>query len=261
MDSPKILLTAVLIVACTSCSVREDRSGCPCILTLDVSDCPRFGADLSIKVWSDGEENFSGIIRSAEHPSGWSCRTGRNTAEYFACIPLGTMVSDRHSIKTAPGNQADSIFAYGKILSTRDETVLDKVFLHKHHMQLDVVFAKDGTGRSGVGQVSVNADFNGLSLPSMEPLEGEYSFKTVPEEGRCRIRLPRQGDGSITMDVTAEDGSSLATVDVGSLLDKAGYSWDSVDLADVELDLSEIEVGIAITVTGWEDGVSYSEFI
>ena len=63
------------------------------------------------------------------------------------------------------------------------------------------------------------------------------------------------------MDVTTEDGSSLATVDVGSLLDKAGYSWDSVDLADVELDLSEIEVGIAITVTGWEDGVSYSEFI
>lgn len=250
---------AALMLLAVSCSIREERDGCPCLLTLDLSGCGMFG-DLLIEGWEDGAEIFSGKLSSADYPEGYTVRTGRNGIWYLAHAPLEKAGKSGYLITVPEGEQSDSLFLCFRRVDTSEEAAYDRVLLHKNHMELGIRINGWDSLKCGLLELEVRAQYNALDTRDMTPVKGEFSYRTEVAGEMSRIRLPRQKDGVISVTLS-EDGRPVAGFDAWKVLKTAGYSWNDNDLADATLQIDMASSSISVCIDEWSEGNSYDEII
>lgn len=261
----------------SSCSIKEDRSGCPCWMKIEMPDQVGHDNDLVLRLRGNSDEDAVDY----EYQMTEAVRADAGTLEYE--VPRGSVgvsavdfgdeipgraghderntVSDAgydgNEIRIPVGEQMDSLYGFFKMYHTRCESVLCDVELHKEFCTLSVTLGDEGY--VSPYDIEVWGNVAGVSAWDLMPLDGDFRYAPVPEDGVYRVRVPRQVDNSLEL-VMLEASEIVDRLPLGEYIARSGYDWAAEDLADVSIALDMEKQQVMITVSDW-DGVVVMDIV
>ena len=264
----------------SSCSIKEDRDGCPCWMTVDLSDVaesrwksPEVQSNIEHQDVTKSPESRSNVAENVllrlrgnsdedaveyEYQMTEAVRADAGTLEYE--VPRGSVgVSAVNPVRlTIPvGEQMDSLYGFFKMYHTRCESVLCDVELHKEFCT--VSFTLGDEGYSSPYDIEVWGNVAGVSAWDLMPVKGDFRYAPVQKNGVYQVRVPRQEDNSLEL-VMLDDDDIVDRLPLGEYIARSGYDWTAEDLADVNVALDLEMQQVMITVSGW-DGVVVMDIV
>ena len=284
----------------SSCSIKEDRDGCPCWMKVDLSDVaesrwksPEVQSSIdyhsvtkSLKSRSNVAENVLLRLRGNsdedaveyEYQMTEEVKVSVGALEYE--VPrgaVGVSAVNLARLQVPVGEQMDSLYGFFRMFYTRCESVLCNVELHKEFCNIS--FTLGDKGYVSPYDIEVWGNVAGVSAWDLMPLEGDFRYAPVPEDGVYRVRVPRQVDNSLELvmleisrqarnnngEMPGQAGynGEMAVVDrlpLGEYIARCGYDWAEEDLADVSVALDLERQQVMISVSDW-DGVVVMDIV
>ena len=276
----------------SSCSIKEDRDGCPCWMTVDLSDVaesrwksPEVQSSIdyhsvtkSLKSRSNVAENILLRLRgnsdedaiNYEYQVTEEVKVSSGALEYevprgavgVSAVALGREIPgqagyDGDEIRIPVGEQMDSLYGFFKMYHTRCESVLCDVDLHKEFCT--VSFTLGDKGYSSPYDIEVWGNVAGVSAWDLMPVKGDFRYAPVQKNGVYQVRVPRQEDNSLEL-VMLDDDDIVDRLPLGEYIARSGYDWTAENLADVNVALDLEKQQVMITVSGW-DGVVVMDIV
>ena len=285
---PVVLAVLLPLITCPGCSVKENRDSCPCLLELDLSDTSpsaglyEAGACISIAGVSG---NADGFMLSDT----LSCGFSDNDAADFrwsGIVPRGSVlagvisgVTDAPALcvppeawmRIRPGSDCPEVWLCCSEMDTRCDHAVVPMALHKSFCMLTIM-VKNVSGAPFPFRMEVRGNVCGYGLDG-KPIEGrfiapvrytmdEYGLLGDASEERYLsrvgaagaiegyVRLPRQVDASLLLDIISEDDVSR-TFAIGNYIDASGYDWNSTDLKDIAMEIDYARMAVDIRIGSW----------
>ncbi|MCQ2146085.1 MAG: hypothetical protein MJZ16_01060 [Bacteroidales bacterium] len=246
-----LLHFAFIIQLFTSCSVKEDRSECPCTLTLDLSQM-MIGQTVTIIGFS-GNSTFERTINISEEDSVIKERVTKGKVHLCAYSGIADMVSNKASLLIPTGEQCDPVYMTSYDILCEGESKVDTIKLHKQYADVTVKFT-DSVDQEFPYSICVKGKISGIDIYSLDPTIGDFEFKPQPEGGfgrEFRFRVPRQIDDSLCIEIW-NSLSLLSTLDIGKEIEKNGFDWDKKNLDDVSIDIDYSHSEMHLQIFDWE---------
>ena len=237
-DLLRVLLPLLLV---PSCSIKEDRTACPCALTVELTGLPVRPVVLGVagEGYSCMEVVHADTVLVLPVPKG----------EMAVSAVGGALAEGDGSVRIPPGEEAPPLYLFYADVSTDAEQVVLPITLHKQFCALELVFK----GPSGYGppfEVAVEGAYGGWE-PDGAPAPGPFSRRLLPgSDGRATLRLPRQGDDSLLMHIVFSD-QKVRTFALGSYIAASGYDWSAPDLDDLTLHVDISLTSVTISTDLW----------
>ena len=219
-----------------SCSVKEDRSDCPCWLTVEAE------STATLAGWYGNQRLFDG------HKGGFADRI----------VPRGdiAIISSKGEFTVAEGLQMDELFAELQHVDTDGEKAFAKVQLKKQFATVTLEFKDAVDGRTDY-DIIAKGNIQGADSQTLEPKEGPFKcFPVAAPERGYQFRVPRQKDNSLTAELWSE-GALVDTIPVGELIEKAHFDWRRESLGDIHIMADLPAKTFTITVMEWEGPVIF----
>lgn len=248
MKLSEILTLSCCAVLCASCSVKEDRTVCPCRLVLDMSD-----VDTSVVKYAELVVGASGGFQFRD-----TLGVDDFMREYVVDVPRGGVgvglyygaegcVDESGGMEIAYGEECPQVYMHSSAFEAQGEIVVEEVQMRKNHcvMTIQVEAEKEFPFKlDAIGHV------DGYDLGG-SPSVGQFMYAMyVNDEGVCSLTLPRQSDDSLMLEVS--DGSGvLKSFALGEYVAASGYDWAADDLQDIMVTLDYSLTRIKIAVEGW----------
>ena len=258
--------------ALSGCSgIFEDRSDCPCYLTLLLDGCDPSRVR-NLHVWlfdSSGDILRRDTLYGGEYGNGYRVLVKRDMVE---CRVWGNITEATYIRKDMRPEaillkkqtlSADSLFFYGSGIHTEGEEVSAKVVLRKEFLTVKVLLKNAAETGYPVGMQilsgSEGLDINGKPVAGTgvtaafpEPGEGEepeYRFRLLRQEECAGIRL------LITDGPMDQTGSSevLKEYPLGEWLVQNGYDMKAENLSDVEIEIDFSASLITVSAEDWRE--------
>ena len=283
----------------SSCSIKEDRDGCPCWMTVEMSDLVGqdgrspvgAGDDRCVVLRLRGNSDEDAV--DYEYQVTEAVRVDVGALEYevprgsvgVSAVAFSNEIPSRagydgksawyhgDEIRIPVGEQMDSLYGFFKRYHTRCESVLCDVELHKEFCTVSFTLGEDGY--SSPYRIEVWGNVAGVSAWDLMPVQGEFRYAPILKNGVYQVRVPRQVDNSLELVMLeipdqvgydgerAGDDGERAVVDrlpLGEYIARSGYDWTEEDLADVNVALDLKMQQVMITVSGW-DGVVVMDIV
>ena len=242
MSSERRFCTLVpVLLALASCSIKEDRTACPCALALEISDLPVRPVVVGV---SGAGYAFMEVVR----------------ADTLMVIPVpkedlsvsvtgGALAEGDGSVRIPEGEEAPPLYLFHADVPAFDEQVTLPVLLRKQFCRLELRF----TGPPGYAppfEAEVEGSFDGW-LPDGSPPRGPFSRRILSgSDGLASLRLPRQGDDSLLLHILFSD-QIVRTFALGSYIAASGYDWSAPDLKDLTLQVDISLTSVTISTDLW----------
>lgn len=206
-----------------SCTIKEDRTLCPCALRLVLRDLP---GPVSVQVLA-GEHRATYTARQdtvmlVQAPKG----TIRVTA---VC---GARLEPEQNMVIPFGFECPSVYLYSGLVNTLCDSTSVTVQLNKHFCTLSLSF----DGPKGWGQpfwAQIRGRVNGLDRDG-RPMPGDFTCRL---DADFTARLPRQEPGEeLWLDISMPD-QVVRSFALGTYMLQAGYDWTAPDLEDLPLQI------------------------
>ena len=256
----------------SSCSVKEDRSGCPCWMTVEMPDLVGQDGRSPVGAGDDGtvvlrlRGNSDEDAINYEYQVTEAVKPDVGALEYevprgsvgVSAVALGNEIPgqagydgivgyDGDEIRIPVGEQMDSLYGFFRVFYTRCESVLCDVELHKEFCTVSFTLGDDGY--VSPYDLEVWGNVAGVSAWDLMPLEGDFRFTPSPEDGVYRVRVPRQVDNSLEL-VMLEDSEIVDRLPLGEYIARSGYDWTAENMEDVHIALDLENQQVMITVSG-----------
>lgn len=248
MKLSPILLFSATIVAVASCSIKEDRSGCPCVLTVSLQETTE---NVVISGWNDENKIIYDILK----PGGKDCsikyRVPRGRCEMSAIIGYEGLVLSDEMLFIPEGGQMTCLYASASVIDTDRETTEHDVSFKKNHVKVNLSFKDTDTGLSPY-DIQVRSNVAGIDMKTLSPIMGNFVCTPEIKDGKgYEFVIPRQIDESLSIDLMRGD-EKYDTIAMGSIIASTGYDWTADALADIDLVIDLPKGEISITVSGWD---------
>lgn len=234
----------------SSCSIKEDRSGCPCELTIDASGIN--AEEVSVICRTDMD-----LFRGRLHPGGddrsVEIKVPRDIVQIVSYTGNAITYEDDNCLIIPYGNESDCIYADVSVINTKAETAYKKVSLHKQYARISLEFINDTDNEGGAdSRLSVIGSANGISLSDLSPVSGAFHCMVTPgTEGVYSFNVPRQKDNGLY--VLIENGGHVSDpVQLGKILESVGFDWTKKDLDDISLKIELPSSVISVSITEWD---------
>ena len=250
----KCLFIISVTMLLMSCSIKEDRDGCPCWMTVEMPD--RVGHDGSVVLRLRGnsyEDAMDYTYKVSE-----SIKADVGILEYE--VPRGSVgvsVVNSARLVVPVGEQMDSLYGFFKPYHTRCESVKCDVELHKEFCTVSFTLVDEHY--ESPYDIEVRGNISGVSPWDLVPVSGAFKYAPVAEEGVYRVRIPRQVDASLEM-VMLSNQEIVNRLPLGEYIIRSGYDWSAKDLSDVSVALDLKKQQVMVTVSGW-DGVVMMDIV
>lgn len=233
------------------CSVREDRSVCPCLLVLDFS---ALADDAVVRGWDEvewsvlaGDYCAQGRLPADELPADYVVEAPREPVTLVVVAGDEGLFDPEEGLRIPEGEACPPLYGLRAEYDGVQMEIPVAVALHKRHAVLDVRlrdWGQDGLDWSVRGMVCGYG-------PALEPLPGAFRVQLAPDSGgRCRLSLPAQADGSLTLCAT-RFGELDRVFAIGQYILESGYDWNAPDLADITLEIDYVDSFVRIKIDQW----------
>lgn len=237
----KTVLLALLLAV--SCSIKEDRVGCPCRLTVVLTEAGGVdGEDLVLGISGFPDERLSG----ARIPERVERTVEKGIHKVTAFCGDEGMILHSGVLSVPRGEACGRLMARSEEIECRSEGAVDTVRLRKQHIVLTFRLDPSSAG------VRVRSQWNGISVRDLSPAAGEYlapAVRTGP--GEFKALLLRQGDATAVADILDADRAVVQTLPVGTMLLSAGFDFEAEDLDDAIICLDKAPDGFSVSVEEW----------
>lgn len=265
------------------CSVKEDRSMCPCLLRIDVSGvwgiCDGrlklnvVGADgfLYKNEIGTGSEELDGDSGGSNgYSDGFNVDSGgsnvdsdgtdgkpvglvelkvpRGHSRVIAVYGDGNLFTDYTGVDIPLGKECPPLFMYSALYDTSGEVCDARVDIHKNYccITLEIKTSDD----SYPFRLEVAGSVSGYDC-GLVPVSGSFLYPMVPSGGQCRVNVPRQTDASLLLRIV-EDDDVLREFALGEFIAASGYDWSAADLQDVTVSIDYAKTDVIFTIGDWE---------
>ncbi|MBQ9548494.1 MAG: hypothetical protein IJV01_04965 [Bacteroidales bacterium] len=247
----------IIVVGCLilcACSVKEDRSACPCWLEVEL----RGGAErtVEVSVWAGSLVcSAEALLQEGQAREELEIPRGRLRVSAFSgvhgCLRSGEALS------VPEGGEMDELYADASSLDARSDLAKTALSLHKQFVRLHMGIVGSDSSASPF-RIEVQGAVAGFSLSSLQPVPGAFRVSLTPVIGTYhRVVLPRQRPGDVLNLVFYGHGDGPAAAPravypLGERLEQLGFDWMAADLDDVYLDIDYAEAGITLRLLDWE---------
>lgn len=239
------------------CSIKEDREECPRYVSVDMS-----GADIETLLGSGCEQLHLGLVPMGECkaesaasvslpledlPGSYEFEAPREGLRLWGVCSAGGDYCGSGGFVISAGMQCPPVYAWRMELPPGgdDEVPLS---LHKEFCRLDIYF-KEGF-MSGC-EYRITGNSCGVDEDG-SPLEGGFECALSPDEsGLCRVRVPRQADGSLRLRITGGE-EEVRVFAIGEYILRSGYDWRAADLGDVTVTVSFTSTSATFIIDLWQ---------
>ncbi len=256
------ILLSALCLPTLSCSVKEDRSRCPCHLLLDVSALPRDMFDsLDVSLDERGGRSLNFPLCLSSVTAGIvpvDVQKGRLCLSVCA-VENGSLwlTSSGDLMRIPSGEQCPPLYLHNADLDTQVEELKETVVLHKSFCTLHILMEGNDPSQAYPFVLQLRGDVNGYDAEG-RPLSGDFSPSAFPTpDGRCTVRVPRQKDDTLEL-LMCEGEVPLATFALGAYLKAGGYDWNKPDLADVSVRIDCASLSLRIKIEKWSETYYFS---
>ena len=255
MKNMKMMLSVLIIAAAAGCSVKEDRTICPCVMSLDFS-----GLDTSVikkvnvlAMSADGIV-FSDCVMADAFDAMYEREVPHGLLQVSLWCGDGGMSGKDCLLRIPYGVECPPVYLDSFIADTGAESYYRKVRLHKNHCRLTVemhdreLLPYSLTFKGGVDGYDMGGS----------PSYGEFACVAFPQErGVAQVIIPRQKDSSLMLEVD-DQAPHLKTFAIGEYLAAGGYDWTAEELSDVTVVLDYNMTVISVSVSGWDKEEIYN---
>lgn len=243
-------MAAVIVMAC-ACSIKEDRTPCPCWLKVFIDPFPANGAVVS---GFSSSMVFSESVGKKEY-EGYYETTVPRTFLGVTCVSEAPSVDRAKGLALIPiGQQSDSLYAHHATVDCTGEDAEDHARLHKQFATVYMTFENSGDGSKCPYDVTVRGTVDGMNMNPFAPHEGDFEFS--PEELQpmfFQYRIPRQKDASLVLELRNKDDGSIAdTLPLGQQILDSGFDWGKESLEDIVITVNLGKIGIEVKVSEWK---------
>ena len=241
MSSDRLLRLFLPALLLASCSVKEDRSACPCALTLDLSGLPVQPVVLVVtgEGYAHTEVVHADTVLTLPVPKG----------DLAVSAVGGALADGDGSVRIPVGEEAPPLYLFYADVPAQAEQVTVPVVLRKQFCTLELAFS----GPPGYGppfEVEVEGSVDGW-LRDGSPAPGLVSRRLLPgDDGRAVLRLPRQGDDSLLMHIVFSD-RIVRTFALGSYIAASGYDWTAPNLGNLTLHVDISVTSVTLSTDCW----------
>ena len=252
-----LFILAAVLIGAASCSIKEDRTPCPCWLTIDFSRCsPK---SVTVAAWNDSE-----IFSERVVPQDYT-----ESEIYEKTVPKGyvstSVISGERQMQrsgvhlTIPlGHDADSIYAHAANVECFGEFAKDTAVLHKQFARV-FMNVEIPLGHEYPYTFTAVSDICGMNMRDLSPIEGQFRVDLkLGQDNICMFCLPRQKEDGGTLALEIHEGSNvIETIPLAEWIKKMGYNWLKKDLEDIYIGVDYAKAEVSISVNGWDDGYSF----
>jgi len=250
------VLTAIAVFLLAGC-VKEERTGCPCYLTLNldevIADREFSEAVATLTPCVNGNTGRDLLALHEYEKVGYEKKVRKDLVNISVICGHRNGVFEDDCILFAENTQSDPIMAYAESKLCDAETAEADVRLHKQYCRMQ--FKPEGLeeGEEYPYRLRVRAECNGLKLYDLMPVEGVFSAEAVSGiVGEMSVDIPRQKRNSMKLDIVGPAGDVVHTVNLGAALSNAGYDWRKEDLDDVIVRIDYAKAEFEIGIIPWE---------
>lgn len=262
MNVKKHIVLTVLAVfpLLVSCSVKEDRTPCPCWLDIYPEGAAEKASSLYLTGWLGDSEQYRACVNPAlDMDPFWEVAVSKGSVDCSAVCGFDLQSTDGHldftghDLVIRRGYDFSPVWAsLSQGVDCTGEFAEDHVDLHKQHAWLHL-----STNRSDFPDrevaVRICGQVAGIDVRTLEPVSGTMQYSApFDSEGSCLVCLPRQKDDSLRLEVYM-DGDLFTTVSLGEYISDYGYDWTAADLDDIWLNIRLAErMKLSVRVNDWQ---------
>lgn len=253
-----VVFSTLLMMIMSGCSVKEDRSLCPCTVLIDFS-----GLDISVirsvdvRASSPGGLEFEDVVPAELFGEEYAVLVPRSGT--FLNLSFGDdgSFSPGKGFTVMPGEEFPALYLHQETIDTGLEHIRVPADLHKSFCNITVLMKPTGPYPYSI---TVEGNVCGYN-PDGTLGYGDFSFTPeIDGTGKCSVRVPRQDDASLMLCIR-EDDDTLREFALGEYIIESGYDWSSPDLEDIEIEIDYAETEVSLTVNGWETVISFEVII
>lgn len=247
----RVLGSIIGVFLLISCSVKEVRDSCPCLLVLDLTECREMPPSEAMLLIYDSE---GGIWEDNVSLAGHT--------EYSVYVPKTMLhlrmwygddgLASEDGMEIPIGQDCPEIYMYDVDILARGETVKDTVRMRKNHCVMQI---RTEGGGDFPFDMKVTGNTSGYDCTG-NPLEGRFECTPSGDGDSFMVVLPRQTDDMLMLHVN-DDGVSGKSFALGQYLSACGYDWSAPDLDDVSVTIDYALTEVRVLVNGWESVYAY----
>ena len=256
MNAFKTMAAAALAIIVTSCSVKEDRTPCPCWLGIDISPSMEHSRNLTVSAW-DQDRIFSQTVSVADYPDEYEHTVPKGHVTVSAYCGRKTGYEQGGRIIIPEGSDSDPIMAHLRLVDCTGEFAKDTVQMCKQWATVYLKIENSSEDRYPYG-LAVVSDVCGIDLRDLSLVSGpcRYGLELDSDEN-CSFRLPRQRDDSRAVITVSADGERLDDLPLYQWIEATGYSWHDRNLKDIYIGVDYVRAEVTIVIQGWAERESY----
>ncbi len=235
-----LLISASLTFLFSGCTIKEDRTLCPAVLRLGLPSASDSLSVLYVTLDSPSGEETTYTCALDSLPVQVSYPVTRE--RFPLCVSTESFAGGNFKIRE--GEQCPELFVYKASARVGGEAAFLSPSLQKEFCRIEVRLESGQRNLS----LCLRGNYCGMDK-SGKLLQGRY--RTAFTIG-LPVRVPRQGDTSLLLDVEDMDEGVLRSFAIGEYLAKAGYDWNSPSLEDVAVTLNFAESRVSVKTKLWE---------
>lgn len=247
------MLTAAITAA--SCSIKEDRTLCPCWLDIDITSCAEHTREVTIAGWN-GSRLFLEKIAVADYPDVYQTTVAKGMVTSTAFSGLMEGRSEGGCILIPEGSQSDPIRAHSALVDCTGESATDKVELYRQYATVHLSMKGEDV-KANPYDLRIIGDVCGIDITTLSPVAGAFRFTPEADpDGTWIFRLPRQDEDTRIRAELILDGSVVDHLPLYEWIRQTGYSWIERDLKDIYIGVDFGQGTVSVTIQGWDEGES-----
>ena len=245
------ILCLTVLALLLSCSVKENRSHCPCDLLVRPGEKLESEGSVVVSIVQDGLVVGQEMLSREEFEAGKCVMTVDRVPATVTVFSGITTMSLQKGVQLGirTEQQCDELFSCSISADLNAESYECPVSLHKNFARLYLTVLNLRNGMD----LCVSGTVGGYNLLDAAPCEGDFIIPTENSDAArgCCIRLPRQLDDSLALEITME-GELVRSVPLGALIASTGYSYSDEDLMDIAMTVDLDKSYASLSVEGWE---------
>lgn len=249
---------AVVAMVAVSCSVKEDRTDCPCFLTLDLGGIGNAALmehglkDMNILLASGTDFAVREDFRLEDSVKEYNVAIPKSGVDVMVLCSGGGKCSVENGLEIQEGEECPVVQMFTESFIADAGDMRRTVVLHRNYCVLSVKMKTSFNALPRPFTISVEGEVSGYRLDGTLA-EGLFRCTSaLSVDGVCSVRIPRQRDASLRLVITFKDSEEIRSFPVGEYILESGYDWTAQDLEDISVEMDFSRSGLTFSISKWK---------